>query len=229
MPDTSAAMPAPPRPRAAPARRRPAERYSRPIYDEEIVIQSDHAQRLVRRGLLAVVRALYAIDVVLRILGEDESMDEVEALVDRLIAAFADDVTGEIARLNKLVADHGVSLRNLRYDNPRRMVVHISSPQLASYVDQIKQLDAMGQLVDRLWLGKVLTNQQRSRSGYAWRVKMQKIASEIVAIEKRARAAVARRGLDAQMQAEDERLGGAQQSLGFDDEEEPETAPSAPA
>lgn len=156
-------------------------------------------------------------------------MDEVEALVDRLIAAFADDVTGEIARLNKLVADHGVSLRNLRYDNPRRMVVHISSPQLASYVDQIKQLDAMEQLVDRLWLGKVLTNQQRSRSGYAWRVKMQKIASEIVAIEKRARAAVARRGLDAQMQAEDERLGGAQQSLGFDDEEEPETAPSAPA
>ena len=228
MPDTSAPMPAPPRPRAAPARRRPAERYSRPIYDEEIVIQSDHAQRLVRRGLLAVVRALYAIDVVLRILGEDESMDEVEALVDRLIAAFADDVNGEIARLNKLVADHGVSLRNLRYDNPRRMVVHISSPQLASYVDQIKQLDAMEQLVDRLWLGKVLTNQQRSRSGYAWRVKMQKIASEIVAIEKRARAAVARRGLDAQMQAEDERLGGAQQSLGFDDEEAPETAPSAP-
>jgi hypothetical protein len=43
--------------------------FSRPVFDQTIRIQSNHAQRLLDRGFLLVVRAPYGIDVVLRIIG----------------------------------------------------------------------------------------------------------------------------------------------------------------
>ena len=55
--------------------------FSRPVFDQTIRIQSNHAQRLLDRGFLLVVRALYGIDVVLRIIGDDEEMDQVEEIV----------------------------------------------------------------------------------------------------------------------------------------------------
>ena len=59
--------------------------YSRPVFDQTVTIHSNHAQRLLDRGFLLVVRALYGIDVVLRILGDDEEMDQVEEIgSDRL-------------------------------------------------------------------------------------------------------------------------------------------------
>jgi hypothetical protein len=42
----------------------PRRPYSRPVFDQTITIHSDHAQRLLDRGFLLVVRALYGIDVV---------------------------------------------------------------------------------------------------------------------------------------------------------------------
>ena len=45
--------------------------YSRPVFDQTVTIHSNHAQRLLDRGFLLVVRALYGIDVVLRIIGDD--------------------------------------------------------------------------------------------------------------------------------------------------------------
>jgi hypothetical protein len=231
MADTSgAAVPATQRPtrnasgaaaaaRSRPTRRPAKDRYSRPSYDEHLVIHSVHAQRLIQRGLLSVVRALYAIGVVLRILGDDDDMDEVDSLVDRLIAEFATEISEQIARLNKLAADHGVVKRPIRYSNPRRMTIQISSPHLARYVEQIKRLDEMECLIDQLWMGDVLNNKQRTRSGFEWRVRMQKIASQIIAIEKRARAAIVRRGMQEEMDAEDARSGGAPQIVGLEEDE----------
>ena len=63
--------------------------FSRPVFDQTIRIQSNHAQRLLDRGFLLVVRALYGIDVVLRIIGDDEEMDQVEEIVGKLIGELA--------------------------------------------------------------------------------------------------------------------------------------------
>jgi hypothetical protein len=46
-----------------------------------VSVEGNHAQRLLDRGFLLVVRALYGIDVVLRIIGDDEEMDQVEEIV----------------------------------------------------------------------------------------------------------------------------------------------------
>jgi len=62
--------------------------FSRPVFVQTISIHSSHAPRLLDRGFLPVVRALYGIDVVLRIIGDDEEMDQVDwsslALADGL-------------------------------------------------------------------------------------------------------------------------------------------------
>ena len=76
--------------------------FSRPVFDQTITIRSNHAQRLLDRGFLLVVRALYGIDVVLRIIGDDEEMDQVEEIVGKLIGELAAELRAEHARLAQL-------------------------------------------------------------------------------------------------------------------------------
>lgn len=144
--------------------------FSRPVFDQTITIQSNHAQRLLDRGFLLVVRALYGIDVVLRILGDDAEMDQVEGIVGSLIGALAAELRAEHARLAQLREANGISATP-RYTNPRKITVHISSPQLAQYTALIEELDRLMTVMDALWLTGVLTNKQRADGAYQWRIR----------------------------------------------------------
>ena len=167
--------------------------FSRPVFDQTITIQSNHAQRLLDRGFLLVVRALYGIDVVLRILGDDEEMDQVEGVVGALIGALATELRAEHARLAQLREANGISATP-RYTHPRRITVHISSPQLAQYTALIEELDRLMTVMDALWLTGVLTNRQRADGAYQWRIRVLRTGREIIEIERRARASAQKRG-----------------------------------
>jgi len=167
--------------------------FSRPVFDQTIRIQSNHAQRLLDRGFLLVVRALYGIDVVLRILGDDEEMDQVEGIVGSLIGALAAELRAEHARLAQLREANGISATP-RYTNPRKITVHISSPQLAQYTALIEGLDRLMTVMDALWLTGVLTNKQRADGAYQWRIRVLRTGREIIEIERRARASAQKRG-----------------------------------
>jgi hypothetical protein len=183
--------------------------FSRPVFDQTIRIQSHHAQRLLDRGFLLVVRALYGIDVVLRIIGDDEEMDQVEEIVGRLIGELAEELRAEHARLEQLREANGISATP-RYTNPKQITVHISSPQLAQYTALIEELDRLMTVMDTLWLTGVLTNRQRADGAYQWRTRVLRAGREIIEIERRARAAAKKHGkaeelagIDAQVVAED--------------------------
>ena len=167
--------------------------FSRPVFDQIITIQSNHAQRLLDRGFLLVVRALYGIDVVLRILGDDEEMDQVEGVVGAIIGALATELRAEHARLAQLREANGISATP-RYTNPRRITVHISSPQLAQYTALIEELDRLMTVMDALWLTGVLSNKQRADGAYQWRIRVLRTGREIIEIERRARASAEKRG-----------------------------------
>ena len=167
--------------------------FSRPVFDQTIRIQSNHAQRLLDRGFLLVVRALYGIDVVLRILGDDEEMDQVEEIVGKLIGELAAELRAEHARLAQLREANGISATP-RYTNPKRITVHISSPQLAQYTALIEELDRLMTVMDALWLTGVLTNKQRADGAYQWRTRVLRTGREIIEIERRARASAEKRG-----------------------------------
>ena len=167
--------------------------FSRPVFDQTIRIQSNHAQRLLDRGFLLVVRALYGIDVVLRIIGDDEEMDQVEEIVGKLIGELAAELKAEHARLAQLRETNGISATP-RYTNPKRITVHISSPQLAQYTALIEELDRLMTVMDALWLTGVLTNKQRADGAYQWRTRVLRTGREIIEIERRARASAEKRG-----------------------------------
>ena len=167
--------------------------FSRPVFDQTVTIQSNHAQRLLDRGFLLVVRALYGIDVVLRILGDEEEMDQVEGIVGALIGALAAELRAEHARLAQLREANGISATP-RYTHPRKITVHISSPQLAQYTALIEELDRLMTVMDALWLTGVLTNKQRADGAYQWRIRVLRTGREIIEIERRARASAEKRG-----------------------------------
>ena len=167
--------------------------FSRPVFDQTITIHSNHAQRLLDRGFLLVVRALYGIDVVLRILGDDEEMDQVEEIVGKLIGELATELHAEHARLAQLREANGIGATP-RYTNPKRITVHISSPQLAQYTALIEELDRLMTVMDALWLTGVLTNKQRADGAYQWRTRVLRTGREIIEIERRARASAEKRG-----------------------------------
>jgi hypothetical protein len=171
---------------------RPA--FSRPVFDQSFAIQSEHAQRLLDRGFHLVVRALYGIDAVLPIIGEEAATAEVETLVTRLIATCATELQGERARLEKLCEDHGIGERP-RYTHSEEVKVRVSSPQVAQFAALIRALDALLIVMDALWLTGVLTNQQRADGTYAWRRRVLRLGREIIAIERRAQAAARVRGV----------------------------------
>jgi len=167
--------------------------FSRPVFDQTIRIQSNHAQRLLDRGFLLVVRALYGIDVVLRIIGDDEEMDQVEEIVGKLITELAEELKAEHARLAQLRETNGISATP-RYTNPKQITVHISSPQLAQYTALIEELDRLMTVMDTLWLTGVLTNKQRADGAYQWRTRVLRTGREIIEIERRARASAEKQG-----------------------------------
>jgi hypothetical protein len=180
----------------------PRRPYSRPVFDQTITIHSDHAQRLLDRGFLLVVRALYGIDVVLRILGDDAEMDQVEDVVSQLIAEAASGLRAEAARLAALRDANGISAAP-RYTAPREVTVHVSSPQLAQYTALIQELDALMIAMDTLWLAGVLSNRQRANGSYEWRTRLLRTGRRIIDIERRARASAAARGKAADVTAAD--------------------------
>jgi hypothetical protein len=182
---------------------RPAN--DRPVHVETVVIRSDLVQRLAQRDLRAVAEALFSIGVGLGVLGKDDARDEEVGIVHRLFEENAAAIA-QIARLNGLT-DHGRELPIARYSGPRRVVIPISSPHLAVYVEQIKQLDEMVARMDLLWLTHVVTKSQRAHAFFDWRERMQQMTRAIIDTERRVRAAIKRLGLEREMAVDDARSG----------------------
>ncbi|WP_295391009.1 hypothetical protein [uncultured Thiodictyon sp.] len=168
-------------------------RFSRPVFEETITIHSSHAQRILDRGYYRVAAALYAIDVVLRIIGDHDEMDAVEGLVNGHIQTFATAMDDENKRL-MILRDQSGSTRTVKYTRPITLRIQISSPQMAQYTLLIQELDRLMMAIDSLWMNAVLTSKQKAMAGYDWRVALLRIGREIMTLERRARDAAARYG-----------------------------------
>jgi hypothetical protein len=169
--------------------------FSKPVLDQTFTIHSQNAQYVLQRGhsFMLVVRGLYAISVVLRIVGEEADMDQIEDLVSERIDAVAKRLGDEHARLKKLADDEG-GVPVPRYTNPRAVTLQLSSPQLAQYVRLILRLDQTLMLLDGLWFAGILTNKQRKDATHDLRRLVYGLGREIIDLERRARESAARAG-----------------------------------
>jgi hypothetical protein len=169
--------------------------FSKPVLEHSLTIHSQNAQYVLQRGhsFVLVVRALYSISVVLRIIADESEMDQVEDLVSERIAAVAVRLNDEHARLKVLAdAEGGVPLP--QYTNPRAVTLKVSSPALAQYVRLIQKLDQTLMLLDGLWFAGVLGNRPRKNLTHDLRRLVYGLGRELIDLERRARDSVAHAG-----------------------------------
>ena len=163
-----------------------ARSYSRPVFDQQVILQSEQAQRVYEREFRRVVEALYAIDVILRIIGDSQEADTVESMVTEMIAECANEIKNEQARFDKLKEDNGITAIP-RYTHPGQVQIRIVSPQAAQFAALLRNMDALMISLDTLWLCGVMGNKQRGNGVYQWQQRLLRLGRRIVDIEKRAR------------------------------------------
>ncbi|WP_019866547.1 hypothetical protein [Methylovulum miyakonense] len=166
---------------------------SRPVFERSIKIHSEQAIRVIRRSYGRLIRSLYAIDVILRIVGQEQAIDDIEAVVSKMIGDCALQLQQEKARLDKLCADNGIA-ESPKYTNPTDFKAKITSPQIAQFVELIKLLDLLMIAMDTLWLCQILTSKQCSTARYQWQQRLHRLARRIVTIEQRAHQAAYAQG-----------------------------------
>lgn len=173
--------------------------YSKPIFEQSFTINSLQAQRVVDRVFRRTVSALYGIDVILRIIGDENEIDEVEQIISQLIEDCAKAVDSEQARLDKLMESNGID-EVPDYTDPISFNAKISSPQVGQFVGLVRKLDALMISMDTLWLSSVLSNKQRVDGNYAWQQRIIKLARRIIDIEIRARKSAQAKGKGAEVE-----------------------------
>lgn len=167
--------------------------YSIPVFERELEIQSLQAQRVMNRVFKRTVRALYSIDTILRIIGDDQEMDEVEEIIAKMFTDAQKALEEESSRLDTLMENNGIS-EVPEYTNPHTYQVKITSPQAAVYANLVSGLDALMVKMDACWLLSVLDNKQRKEGTFQWQQRILRLGRRIVDIEVRARKAATRKG-----------------------------------
>lgn len=166
---------------------------SRPIFERTFNINSEQAIRVIRNSYHRLMVSLYAIDVILRIIGREETVDEIEGLVSQMIAECAEQLQQEKMRLEKLKADNGIT-ETPTYTHPREFVAKIASPQIAQFVELIRLLDQLMIVMDTLWLCQVISNKHCIAARLEWQQRLQRLANKIVTMERRAHQAAYEQG-----------------------------------
>lgn len=169
--------------------------YSRPVFRQTLNVNSLQAQRVMERSFGRVSNALFSLDVILRIIGDQKEIDQVEEIIHGHIDKVSEDMTKAMNPLQKVMTDNGIEAVP-GYSAPVNYPIEITSPQVAQFAHLIRNLDKLMSLVDTLWLNSILTSQQRSDATYEWQQRLIKLAGRIIGMEKRARISAHSKGKD---------------------------------
>lgn len=152
---------------------------SRPNLVDKLTLDTEVAQRIYQRTFQEVLRNVYSLSIVARIVSEDEtSTDELNDLVVMKFTGMSELLDNEMARLTKLRDDNAITA-SPKYSNPLELEVEISSPLASQYLQLIKKLDSIVKLLDCLWLAEELTAKQKLRGEYEWQRRLVKLANQI--------------------------------------------------
>ena len=194
---------------------------SRPVFKRVLKVNSLQAQRVVERSFQRVSDSLFSIDVILRIIGEQDEIDQVESIIQEHIEKVSVDLDTATNQLQKLIEDNGIEGAP-EYTNPNQYEIEIKSPQVAQFAHLVRKLDNLMLLVDTLWLNSVFTSKQRKDATYQWQQRLIKLAGRIIGIEKRARVSAYSKGKKDEVEAAaptQETVASTQETTDEDDEE----------
>lgn len=186
--------PAPTDPNATPAK----PHYSRPVFRQSLTVNSLQAQRVMERSFEQVSFAFFSLDVILRIIGDQSDIDQVDQVIQELRERVAEDMQKQLSQLQKMMSDNDIA-EVPAYSSPIVYPIEITSPQTAQFARLIKGLDELMAVVDTLWLHGLFTTHQRSNATYEWQQRLIKLAGRIIGMEKRARISAHTKGKSAEV------------------------------
>jgi len=159
---------------------------SHPYFTQKVKLHSLHAQQVFDRGFNLCAEAVFALSVVLRIIGTDEQAREVEGVVDTRLNKMFEDMRGEVARLEKMAEANGIEFKGIDYSHPKELEAKITSPRAVRYVALIREFDGLVAKLDTLWLSGVIPDGNYSRSVYDWKRRLLRMAGGIRSVAGRA-------------------------------------------
>lgn len=173
--------------------------YSRPVFQQVLKVNSLQAQRVMERSFEQVSNSLFSIDVILRIIGEQKEIDQVETVILEHLSKVSEDLDKTTVHLNKLMENNGIDIIP-GYTHPNEYTIEINSPQTACFAHLIRKMDTLMGIVDTLWLNTILTSKQRIDATYQWQQRLIKLAGRIIGIEKRARISAYTKGKEGEVE-----------------------------
>lgn len=159
---------------------------SRPYVVQNIPLQSFHAQQVFRRGFDSYSDAIYSLSVVLRAVGTESQVCDMEGLIDEKLNKAQADIHNEIIRLEKVAENNGITLDAINYSHPAVVEARISSHRSAKYAGIIREFDGMIAKLDAMWLSGTIPDQEYSRILYEWKRRILRIATHVRGVVRQA-------------------------------------------
>lgn len=170
-----------------------------PVYKQDLKLASLQAQRVMNRSFTAAAGSLFRIDVILRIIGQEEHIDEVEDMIRSMIKELEDELNNEIARADEILKQNDIK-RMPEYTHPRQFEIEIRSPQIANFARLVAALDTLMIRIDALWINGLVSNKQRARATHQWQQRLIGLAGRLIGYEKRARIAARQAGKESELE-----------------------------
>lgn len=184
-------------------KRKPREAASRPVFKQKLIVQSLQGQRIMNKSFEYVSRSLFRLGVILRIIGEQEEIDQVNGVIQKYRDEVVADFEGQQERLATLLSQNGVSEDSLcEFTSPKEYSIEISSPQLSKFVSLLSDLDKIIQMTDTLWLMGIFEDKQRMVSNYQAQQRLFRFAGRIIGLERMARHAAYNKGKEQEVEQE---------------------------
>lgn len=173
-------------------------RFSIPIFEKEVTLNSLESQRVIESVYSRTMRALYNIDVILRFIGDVDDTAAVWKVIDDKIAAMRKSLNDEKARLQTVIDTAGVT-QKLTYGRPITEMFKISSPSALDFIEAIVTLDEVIGLADRLWFARAMPRTERFALNARWQRRVEALGNTIFGIARRAMESARRTGREAEI------------------------------
>ena len=166
---------------------------SRPFAIQSVRFGSVPVRKVYNRFYPRLDSALYSISTILRITAGEDEAASVEKIVDDQLAAVAQELVAEQARLRVLGEENGAIIK-VDFTKPFTVDAHVSSPRSMRFLRMCSDLDALIGAIEYLWIAGVINDRRRSDGMFQWQQRLGKLASKLIIIASRAFAAAYRQG-----------------------------------
>lgn len=161
-----------------------------------LTLKHRHAQEVFGRTNDFWSEAMITLSETMRNFKPEEQCQSVDAEVDRQLDVCLKAIADEKARLKTVADTNGVDLDDIEveYTKPLTLEIRIISPRELRFHRLLGELDITCQMMDTLWLLKLVSDRSRSQSAYVLKRLIVRTSSQIRNLVFRAQASHQRSG-----------------------------------